>query len=63
MTAEPHETPIRDLSARVDIEALLRDVPVMTDIDTLAVPGFFEDDAEFEEFLAFVRADRQANLA
>jgi len=63
MTAEPHGGPTRDLSARADIEALLRDVPVMTDIDALAVPGFFEDDAELEEFLEFVRTDRQANLA
>ena len=50
MTADPHESPMRDLSARADIEALLRDVPVMTDIDALAVPGFFADDAELEEF-------------
>ncbi|MDQ3157049.1 MAG: hypothetical protein M3Q98_10045 [Actinomycetota bacterium] len=63
MTADPNATPTRDPSARADIEALLRDVPVMTDIDALAVPGFFEDDAELEEFLEFVRADRQANLA
>lgn len=63
MTAEPPPAPMRGLSARADIEALLREVPVMTDIDALAVPGFFEDDAELEDFLEFVRADRQANLA
>lgn len=63
MTVEPNEISTRDLSARVDLDALFRDAPVLTSVHDLAAPEIFPDDAEFEEFLVSYRADRQRDLA
>lgn len=63
MTSDPNPEPARDLSARNDIEALERTLPVVKDIGDYAVPEFFETDEEFEDFQRMLEADRQANLA
>jgi len=47
----------------VDVDELFRDVPTIKSIEDLAAPDVFETDEELDEFLAFVRADRNANLA
>jgi len=47
---------------RVDIDELVRDVPPIESVDDLAAPGVFNTDGELDEFLASVRADRDANL-
>jgi len=41
---------------------LLRDVPPIKDISKLAAPGIFRDDVELDEFLKWVRAERNADL-
>jgi hypothetical protein len=41
---------------------LFRDVPPIESIDDLAAPGVFDTDGELDVFLAFVRANRDANL-
>lgn len=51
-----------DVHRRVDVEELFRDVPPIGSIEDLAAPGVFATDEELDEFLAFVRADRNANL-
>jgi hypothetical protein len=48
---------------RVDLDELFRDVPPINSIEDLAAPEVFETDDELDEFLVFVRADRNANLA
>ena len=63
MTTDPNPEPVRDLSGRADIAALLRDVPVVKDIKDFAVPGAFETDEELDDFLNWYQAERQANLA
>ncbi len=52
-----------DAHRRVELDELFRDVPPIKSIEELATPEVFETDEELEEFLAFVRADRNANLA
>lgn len=64
MTTGQQPEPVRDMSGRTDIEALLRDLPVVKsieDINNYAVPEAFETDEEFEEFQAWHEADRRAN--
>lgn len=48
---------------RVDVDELFCDVPRIESVDDLAAPGVFNTDGELDEFLAFVRADRDASLA
>jgi hypothetical protein len=47
----------------VDLDALLRDVPPLQSAHDWAAPEIFPDDAEFEEFLEFVRSERNKDLA
>ena len=42
---------------------MFRDVPPIESIDDLAAPGVFDTDGELDVFLAFVRANHDANLA
>lgn len=63
VTSDPNPEHVRDLSARNDIEALTRALPVVKDIRDYAVPEFFETDEEFEDFQRMLEADRQADLA
>ena len=63
ITTDPCPERVRDLFARADMAALLRDVPVVKDIKDFAVPGVFETDEELDDFLNWYQAERQANLA
>ena len=47
----------------VDIEALARTAPVIKKLGDLANPDLFPDDAEYEEFIAWIRTERQRDLA
>ncbi len=38
-------------------------MPPIKDVSELAIPGFFESDEELDEFLAWYRAERDAQLA
>lgn len=63
MTTDPDPAPVRDLSARADVAALLREVPVVQNVHDFAVPGVFETDEELDDFLRWSASERQANLA
>jgi hypothetical protein len=63
VTSNPDPEPIRDLSARNDIEALRRNLPVVKDIKDYAAPEFFDTDEEFNEFQRWLEAERKAKLA
>ncbi len=45
------------------MDELFRDVPPIESVDNLAAPGVFDSDDELDEFLVWVRAERNANLA
>ncbi|MGH3495324.1 MAG: hypothetical protein ACRDQ1_19115 [Sciscionella sp.] len=47
----------------MSIEDLFRDVPPMGSVKELAAPDVFDTDAELDEFLVSVSADRDADLA
>jgi hypothetical protein len=63
MTTDSQSSPERFASDRTDIDALFRDTPVLLSPHDWAAPGIFESDEEVEEFIAWVRAERNANLA
>lgn len=62
MTTSSDQAPA-EVHRRVDLDEMFRDVPPMKSIEDLAAPEAFETDEGLEEFLAFVRANRNANLA
>jgi hypothetical protein len=45
-----------------DIEELAKNAPVWRKPGDLACPEIFPDDAEYEEFLAWIRTERQRHL-
>lgn len=45
------------------VDELFRDVQPIESINDLAAPGLFGSDEELDKFLAWVRAERNANLA
>lgn len=47
----------------VSLEDLFRDVRPIGSVEELAAPDVFDTDAELDEFLTSVRADRDADLA
>lgn len=51
-----------DSDMSIDKE-LFRDVPPIGSVEELAAPGVFDTDAELNDFLVSVRADRNADLA
>lgn len=63
VTSEPSSEPVRDLSARNDIEALRLALPIVEDLKDYAAPEFFETDEDFEDFQRMLEADRQADFA
>jgi len=42
---------------------LFKDAPVVRGPGDLANPDLFPDDAEYEEFIAWIRTERQRDLA
>jgi hypothetical protein len=63
MTTNPDPAAAFPQVDRIDLDELFRDAPVLKTPHDLAAPEIFPDDAEFEEFLASVRADRARDLA
>ncbi len=63
MTSSPDSVASADARRRAGIDELFRDVKPIGSIDDLAAAGVFESDDELDEFLAWVRAERNANLA
>lgn len=63
MTSSPDNRAPAGTRLRVTIEDLFRDVPPLRSVDELAAPDVFDTDAELDEFLASMRADRDADLA
>jgi hypothetical protein len=55
-------TPLSGNPPAADLDELFRDAPVLTSPHDMAAPELFPDDAEFEEFLVSVRADRSRDL-
>jgi len=57
--------PHKGLEGRELLDALLREknVQPIQSVDDLACDGIFETDDELDEFLAWVTAERRANLA
>ena len=48
--------------SKVNADEFFRDVRPIQSVDELAVPEIFESDEELDEFLAVVRANRNADL-
>lgn len=61
MTSNP-ERPVSK-AAKVTADELLRGVRAIQSVDELAAAGIFESDEELDEFLAAIRANRDADLA
>jgi hypothetical protein len=52
----------RKRKTEAEVAELFKNAPIMRKPGDLANPNLFPDDAEFEEFLASIRADRQRGL-
>ena len=63
VTSSPDSAAIADVRRRVGIDELFGSVALIESIDDLAAPNVFDSDQELDEFLAWVRAERNANLA
>ena len=65
MTASNAEFPRPRVHARAALDALARrkGVKPVESVHDLALPEVFESDEELDDFLAHVRAERDANLA
>ena len=62
MSTNPDAAAAVPQSDHVDLDELFRDAPVLMTPHDFAAPELFPDDAEFEEFLASVSADRARDL-
>lgn len=65
MSSSAERLPSWPLDDHVPAEELARrqGVKPVTSIEDMAVPGLFEDDAEYEEFLADLYESRRAGMA
>lgn len=63
MTSNPDSVGPELLPDLIDLDTMLRDVAPLKTPHDWAAPELFPDDAEFEEFLAFVRAKRNKGMA
>lgn len=63
MTSSPDAAAVANARRRAGLDDLFRGVSPIESVDDLAVPGVFESDDELDEFLAWMRAERNANLA
>jgi hypothetical protein len=61
VTSKPERAVSR--AAKITADELLRGVRPLQSVDELAAPGIFESDEELDEFLAAIRANRDADLA
>ena len=63
MTSSPDSVGPELLPDLIDLDAMLRDVAPLATPHDWAAPELFPDDAEFEEFLVSVRAERTKGMA
>ena len=64
MTTSPRSgTPSEGVSDKVDLDELFRDAKPVGDVADWAIPGFFTDEEEFEQFQAWLKAERATGLA
>ena len=63
VTSNPDHGRYGGARSRVSFDELFRDVRPIASVEELAAPGVFESDAELDEFLVAVRADRDADFA
>jgi hypothetical protein len=63
VTSAPDPASSTEARRRAGVDELFRDVPPIDSVDSLAAPGVFDSDDELDEFLLWVRAERNANLA
>jgi hypothetical protein len=63
VTSSPDPAAAGNARRRACIDELFRDVQPIESVDDLAAPGVFESDDELNEFLAWVRAERNADRA
>jgi hypothetical protein len=63
VTTDPDHGTYDGARSRVSLDELFRDVRPIASVDELAAPEVFPSDAELDEFLIAVRADRDADLA
>ena len=63
MTSRPEPAASAGARRRDGINEQFGDGALIESVDEFAAPGVFESDAELDEFLAWVRAERNANLA
>lgn len=59
----PAGRPRSTLRASLEDQIRRRGIKPIESVDDMARDDVFESDEELDEFLAFVRAERQANLA
>ena len=62
MTVNPAASSF-DLPDLLDLDEFLKDEPVLKTPHDWAAPDLFPDDAELQEFLAWVREQRASGLA
>jgi hypothetical protein len=64
MTTSPQSgLPPEWVSDKVDLDELFRDAKPVGDVSDWTIPGFFASDAEFDEFQAWLKAERAAGTA
>lgn len=63
VTTDPDHGAYDGTRSRVSLAELFRDVRPIASVEELAAPQVFESDAELDDFLVAVRADRDADLA
>lgn len=63
MTVKPHSDLLTEwVSDKEDLAELVRDVRPYSGGDEYTAPGFFASDEEQQEFVAWVRAERDKEL-
>lgn len=61
MTTQPGPTPSRTPAPTLD--EIFANAKAVDSIDELAQDGIFEDDAEVDEFIAYIRQMRRSSVA
>jgi hypothetical protein len=64
MTTSPQPgLPPEWVSDKVDLDELFRDSKPVGDVSDWAIPGFFGNDEEFQEFQAWLKTERASGMA
>lgn len=62
MTSDPQSAVPEAMPELVDLDELLRGVPPLSSPHEWAMPGIIPDDEEFDEFVAWLRAQRRRDF-